>query len=134
MTLLFCLVHGPMNSFILACLYLCAIIHVTCSDGTADKEEEGTTPYPVNPNQDDGDEGAKKVVTRVSIVLFVICVIGGLYLLWRCNKSRPNVRTKAGGNNYKRVRSTLPADDMGERGEDGDEETLYDRTESTSQF
>lgn len=42
MTLLFCLVHGPMNSFILACLYLCAIIHVTCSDGTADKEEEGT--------------------------------------------------------------------------------------------
>ena len=41
---------------------------------------------------------------------------------------------RAGGNNYKRVRSTLPADDMGERGEDGDEETLYDRTESTSQF
>ena len=29
----------------------------------------------------------------------------------------------------------MPVDDMGgERGEDGDEETLYDRTESTSQF
>ena len=51
----------------------------------------------------------------------------------------PNTHTafhfRTGGNNYKRVRSTLPADDMGgERGEDGDEETLYDRTESTSQF
>ena len=39
MTLLFCLVHGPMYSFILACLYLCAIIHVTCSDGTVDKDK-----------------------------------------------------------------------------------------------
>lgn len=43
---------------------------------------------------------------------------------------------RAGGNNYRRVRNSMPTNDMGgERGEDGeDEETLYDRTESTSQF
>ena len=70
------------------------------------------TPLPVNPNEDNGDESAKKIVTRVSIVvsqrvqhtdvllciiffqLFIVCIIGGLYFLWRCNKSRPNVRTK----------------------------------------
>lgn len=55
--------------------------------------------------------------------------------MWRCSKARQNVRTKASGNNYKRVRSNLPADEMGrEMGEDEDEETLYNRTESTSQF
>jgi len=40
---------------------------------------------------------------------------------------------RGGGNNYRRVRNSMPANKMG--GEDGeDEETLYDRTESTSQF
>ena len=38
------------------------------------------------------------------------------------------------GNNYKRVRSSLPTDSMVDRGDDEDEDTLYDRTESTTHF
>ena len=39
MTLLFCSVHNPMNSLILACLCLCAVTSVTCSEGPSEKPE-----------------------------------------------------------------------------------------------
>ena len=32
MTLLFCVMHSPMISLIFACLCLCAVISVTCSE------------------------------------------------------------------------------------------------------
>lgn len=41
---------------------------------------------------------------------------------------------RSSGNNYRRVRNGLPTDIMVERGDDEDEDTLYDRTESTTNF
>lgn len=59
-----------MDSLILLCLYLCVIFSLAWSEEpTETPSSEGTTTLPHNPNEDASDDSAKKIITRVSIVV-----------------------------------------------------------------
>ncbi|XP_065919022.1 uncharacterized protein [Dysidea avara] len=114
----------------LLCLLYCVVLTTAQKDQLLTQNSPNDTIHVENSEEKE----ASAVVARVSIALVVVCLLVGIYLVWRWHKSRSDAQKRKSGNNYKRVRSSLPTDSMVDRGDDEDEDTLYDRTESTTHF